>query len=223
MNKNTQLQKCKGIIFDLDGTLVNSLEDIADAMNTVLKQAGFPLHSYEAYQYFIGNGLRKLVARALPQSSEIQLEIERFYNEMVQVYSKICTNKTKPYSGVFELLKELKDRKIKLSVFSNKSDELTKKITHTIFKDFFDPIHGLTTEILKKPNPSKALEISSFWDLNSDEIFFVGDSEVDMQTATNAKMYAVGVSWGYRTKEEMITDGAKIIIDKPSDLLALLG
>lgn len=214
--------KFKGIIFDLDGTLVNSLEDISDAMNIVLEAHHFPTHTYEVYQYFIGSGLRNLVSKALPDSHNNDTQIEKCYTLMIDAYQKICTQKTKPYEGIFELLAELHSRNIKMSVFSNKADELTKEITVTIFPEYFDPILGLTTEALKKPNPSKAITIASSWGFKPEEIIFVGDSDIDMQTATNANMFAVGVNWGYRTEEELHQQGAKIILKHPTDLLELV-
>lgn len=214
--------KFKGIIFDLDGTLVNSLEDIADAMNSVLQGLNFPTHSYDTYQYFIGSGLRNLVSKALPATVNNETEIDRCYHLMLSAYRTICTRKTKAYDGIFELLDELKSRNIKLSVFSNKADDLTKEITATLFPDYFYPIMGLTTESLKKPNPFKTVEISKNFGLKAEEIIFIGDSDIDMQTATNANMCAVGVLWGYRPEEELISNGAKYVLNHPSDLIDIL-
>jgi phosphoglycolate phosphatase len=214
--------KFKGIIFDLDGTLVNSLEDIADAMNTVLQDLNYPTHGYEDYQYFIGNGLRNLVSKSLPENHNDENQIEHCYHSMVEIYHDNCTNQTKPYQGVVELLDELKSRNIKLSVFSNKADELTKEITATLFPDYFNPIVGLSIESLKKPNPFEAVEISKSWGLQPEEMLFVGDSGIDMQTATNANMLAIGVMWGYRPEEELIENGAKHILNHPLDLIPIL-
>jgi phosphoglycolate phosphatase len=214
--------KFKGIIFDLDGTLVNSLEDIADAMNSVLQGLNYPTHSYAIYQYFIGSGLRNLVGKALPATHNDETQIDHCYHLMVEVYRDNCTHKTKAYDGIFELLDELKSRNIKLSVFSNKADDLTKEITETLFPDYFNPIVGLTTESLKKPNPFKTVEISKNFGLKAEEIIFIGDSGIDMQTATNANMCAVGVSWGYRPEEELLSNGAKYVLNQPADLIAIL-
>ena len=214
--------KFKGIIFDLDGTLVNSLEDISDAMNTVLTGLNYPTHTYDAYQYFIGSGLRNLVSKALPASNNTEADIENCFNCMITEYREICTLKTKPYKGIIELLDNLTSKNIKLAVFSNKADELTKKIAAEIFPDYFQAAVGLTTEALKKPNPFEAIEISKNWNLKPEEILFVGDSDIDMQTAANANMFAVGVSWGYRTEEELITSGAKVVINSPLDLVEVL-
>ena len=214
--------KFKGIIFDLDGTLVNSLEDISDAMNTVLTGLNYPTHTYDTYQYFIGSGLRNLVSKALPASKNSEEQIENCFDCMIETYREVCTIKTKPYKGILELLDNLVAQNIKLAVFSNKADELTKKIAAEIFPDYFDAAVGLSTEALKKPNPFQALEISKKWNLKPEEILFVGDSDIDMQTAINANMFPVGVSWGYRTDGELIASGAKVVIHNPSDLIQLL-
>ena len=214
--------KFKGIIFDLDGTLVNSLEDIADAMNKVLQSLDYPTHSYDDYQYFIGSGLRNLVSKALPETNNDENQIEKSLNSMIDVYRDNCTNQTKAYQGIVELLNELKSRKLKLGVFSNKADALTKEITKALFPDVFDPIVGLSTESLKKPNPFEALEISKSWGLQPEEMIFVGDSGIDMQTATNANIHAVGVSWGYRPEKELMENGAQHILNHPLDLIPIL-
>ncbi|MDQ6470335.1 HAD family hydrolase [Flavobacterium sp. LHD-80] len=214
--------KFKGIIFDLDGTLVDSLHDISDAMNTILQSLNYPTHTYETYQYFIGSGLRNLVSKALPSSNNNEEQIEICFNLMVNEYRKICTLKTKPYTGIVELLDSLTSQNIKLAVFSNKADELTKKIASEIFPDYFDTAVGLSTEALKKPNPFEAIEISKNWNLKPEEILFVGDSDIDMQTAVNANMFPVGVSWGYRTEEELKNSGAKVVVNKASELIEIL-
>lgn len=214
--------KFKAVIFDLDGTLVNSLEDIADAMNSVLKDLNYPTHSYEAYQYFIGSGLRNLVSKALPETHNDEKDIDNCYDLMIEKYSVDCTRKTASYEGIRDLLDHLISQNIKLSVFSNKSDALTKKVVADLFPNYFNPVVGLSIEALKKPNPHEAIEISKSLGLTTEEIIFVGDSGIDMQTATNANMFAVGVSWGYRPAEELIANGAKYVLNHPLDLIPIL-
>lgn len=214
--------KFKGVIFDLDGTLVNSLEDIADAMNAVLQDLNFPTHSYDDYQYFIGSGLRNLVGKSLPETHNDENQIENCLNLMVAIYQNACTNQTKPYNGIVELLDYLISKNMKLSVFSNKSDELTKKIVADLFPNYFETAVGLSIESLKKPNPFEALEICKSLGFKPEEMIFVGDSGIDMQTATNANMHAIGVLWGYRPEKELIANGAKQIINHPLDLISIL-
>jgi phosphoglycolate phosphatase len=214
--------KFKGIIFDLDGTLVNSLEDISDAMNKVLQGLNYPTHTYDTYQYFIGSGLRNLVSKALPATNNSDEQIEICFECMIETYREVCTIKTKPYEGILELLDNLKSQDIKMAVFSNKADELTKKIASEIFPNHFDAAIGLSTEALKKPNPFEAIQISKKWNLKPEEILFVGDSDIDMQTAVNANMFPVGVTWGYRTEDELMASGAKVVINKASELIDIL-
>jgi phosphoglycolate phosphatase len=214
--------KYKSVIFDLDGTLVNSLEDIANAMNKVLESLDYPTHSYEVYQYFVGSGLRNLVSKSLPVSQNVENQIDYCYNLMIKEYSANCTNQTYFYEGIIELLDYLMANNIKMSVFSNKADELTKKIVAELLPNYFEAVVGLSTELLKKPNPFEALEISKKLGLKPEEMLFVGDSGIDMQTATNANMQAVGVLWGYRPEEELIANGAKHILNHPSDLIQIL-
>jgi phosphoglycolate phosphatase len=214
--------KYKAVIFDLDGTLVNSIEDIADAMNIVLKSRNYPSHSYKTYEDFIGSGIRSLVQNALPQAHNNDEQVQTCFNAMMSVYSNQCINKTKPYNSIIALLEDLKSRQLKLAVFSNKADELTKKVTLSLFPNYFDSIDGLTIEAYKKPNPIKAIEISKTLNIKPEDIIFVGDSGIDMQTAKNANMYAVGVSWGFKPKEELIANGAKQVLNDPLDLIKIL-
>jgi phosphoglycolate phosphatase len=214
--------KFKGVIFDLDGTLVNSLEDIANAMNKVLESLNYPTHSYESYQYFIGSGLRNLVSKSLPEAHNNEIKIETCYQLMVEIYSDNCTHQTKPYNGITDLLEYLISQKMKLNVFSNKSDELTKKIVAELFPGYFNCVVGLSSESNKKPNPFEALKISKSLGLQPEEMIFIGDSGIDMQTATNANMLAIGVIWGYRPEDELIANGAKQILNHPSDLIKIL-
>ncbi|MDO7138964.1 HAD family hydrolase [Algibacter lectus] len=212
----------KAIIFDLDGTLVNSIEDIADAMNTVLKSYNYPTHSYENYKNLVGSGIKNLVVNALPEYHRSELEINTCFEAMMKVYSLHCTNKTKPYKNIIELLNRLKSKQLKLGILSNKADVLTKKVVSTLFIDYFEIVLGLKIEADKKPNPNVALEICMLLDALPKETIFVGDTNIDMQTANNANMLAVGVAWGFRDKKELIDNGAKHILNTPMDLVALL-
>jgi phosphoglycolate phosphatase len=210
------------VIFDLDGTLVNSLDDLADSMNQVLRQYNFPIHENDAYKQFVGNGIRMLVGRALPQTHKDDKTISGCFNQMMDVYRTNCINKTKPYTGIIELLDQLVARKIKLAVLSNKADEFTRKIVLQLFPGYFEVITGFTTEVSKKPNPAVALQIGQYLGTNPENIIFMGDSGVDMQTANNAGMYAVGALWGFRYGEELSANGAKLLLNQPLDLLAVL-
>lgn len=212
----------KAVIFDLDGTLINTIEDLTDSINTVLKSYNFPTHSYEVCKEFIGSGIRNLVIKALPETHRNEAQINSAFDAMITIYRDQCIVKTKPYGGIIELLDHLKSNSLKLSVLSNKADELTKKTVSALFPNYFEPVLGLTIEAHKKPNPIKAIEISKRLGIKSEEIIYVGDTGIDMQTANNANMLAVGVSWGFRDKEELIDNGAKHILNHPLDLIELL-
>lgn len=212
----------KGVIFDLDGTLVDSLEDLADSMNKMLQDNHLPTHSLTAYKFFIGKGILNLVRRALPETIQDEKAIMSYYNQMLEIYNENCIVKTRPYEGIMDLINELQSREIKLAVFSNKADDFTKKIVQTLMPGYFGMVTGLTIEAHRKPDPTGALKISEYFDMKPEDIIYIGDSDVDMQTARNAKMYAVGALWGFRTKEELMESGAKNVIAHPMDLLTLL-
>jgi len=214
----------KGVIFDLDGTLVNSLDDIADSMNKILQNHNFPAHSIETYKHFIGNGIRNLVFRSLPETHRDKPTIETCYNLMIEEYRTNSVNKTKPYDGICELLDMLVSHQIKLAVFSNKADEFTRKIVLTLLSNWhFEAIAGLSVDSLKKPNPLVAIQICNKLEINPEEMLYLGDSGVDMQTAINAGMTAVGVLWGFRSKEELINNGAMYLLNNPLELIKIIG
>jgi phosphoglycolate phosphatase len=216
--------KFEGVLFDLDGTLIDSLDDLADSMNTVLQNNHFPTHETEAYRQFIGGGLRNLVRMVLSNAYKENEElVNRCLASMVEIYNENCMNKTRPYEGIPELLDELASRRMKLSILSNKNDALSKKIVQTLLPQWkFEYIVGLTTEALKKPNPAEALRISRGLDILPENMLYVGDSGIDMQTAKNAGMYAAGALWGFRSKEELLVNGARVVLDHPSGLISLL-
>ena len=214
--------KYKAVIFDLDGTLVNSIKDIADAMNIVLKKREYPTYNYETYKTCVGSGVKSLVIKALPDAKPKTEEVEECLIDMMQVYSEVCTNKTKPYEGILELLEALKTKNIKVSVLSNKEDTLTKKISAFLLPDYLSPVLGLKVEVDKKPNPKVALEICEEIQVKPEETIFVGDTDVDILVAKNANMLPVGVSWGFRDKKGLIEAGATHILEHPLDLMTIL-
>jgi len=181
--------KFEGVIFDLDGTLVNSLDDLADSMNSVLQNAGFPMHEVEAYKYFVGNGIRNLVRKTLPETVRNEENVAKYYKQMTDAYRENCLVKSKPYNGIVELLTELKSRNLKLAVLSNKVDELTQKIINALLPGYFDMALGVKNEEHRKPNPAGALQITKEFGINPAGIAYLGDTATDMQTAANAGMY----------------------------------
>jgi len=210
--------KFKGAIFDLDGTLVDSIEDLADSMNSVLKENHLPEHDLQSYKYFVGNGIKTLVRRAVPESSTDEL-VNRCYVSMMEIYTRDCAKKSKPYKDIPELLKELHRRGLRMSVLSNKADNLTKKIVATLFPETpFVNVYGLQDEITRKPNPEIALRICGNMDATPEEMLYFGDTDVDMETAARAGFFAVGVLWGFREKEELLASGADCIIESPCEI-----
>ncbi len=213
----------KGVIFDLDGTLVDSIEDLGDAVNKVLLDHHFPPHSYTTYKRLIGNGLKKLVYDTLPEnnrSNEMQAECR---HQLFEVYEKNCMNKTKPYDGIFDLLSSLESKGIRCAVLSNKADGFTKQIVRTLFpKVNFEYIIGVTNEAEKKPHPGAALRICEGMGLEPADMIFIGDSGVDMQTANNAQMCAVGALWGFKSRKEIQQNGAAHLISHPLELTHII-
>ena len=216
--------KYECVILDLDGTLADTLEDIADSMNTVLTGMKFPVHGYEAYTKMIGNGIKTLVIRSLPEAARTEDIIADCYEKMIFHYRNNCVIKTRLYDGVSHLVEQLKIRGYILAVLSNKADELTKKIVGNCFSPAdFDVVLGSRVGIPLKPDPEAALSISRQLGIEPDKILYVGDSGVDMITANRAGMYAVGVTWGFKSREELIENGAKQIISHPLELLEIAG
>lgn len=214
--------KYKALIFDLDGTLLHSIADIAVSMNSVLSEQSLPTHHEKTYQNFIGSGLKNLVRKALPQNARDEQTVEKHFARMLEVYNQNCTIKTKPYNGIIELLDQLKKTNLKLAVLSNKAHHFTQKIVAEILPNYFNIVQGLQTESTKKPNPANAQHICETLYVEPQNTLFVGDSDVDIQTAINAGMDSVGVLWGYRSKKQLLEAGANYVIGKPAELLAIL-
>lgn len=213
----------KGVIFDLDGTLVNSLEDIADSMNTVLEKYGFPTHEVDAYKAFVGRGMTQLVTRALPEDARDEARIALYRDALLAQYGANYLRKTRPYDGIIDLLTELSRMNIKLAVFSNKVDHFTKKIIAELFPAHpFSVVLGSGPELPEKPDPKGVLLVSSSLKIPPNSLIYVGDSDVDMQTARKAGMSPAGALWGFRTKEELFENGAEFLLHHPLDLLPVL-
>ncbi|NIA07287.1 MAG: HAD-IA family hydrolase [Actinobacteria bacterium] len=211
----------KALIFDLDGTLVDSLEDLADTMNHCLGALGLPVHETQDYRMLIGTGSRELCRKALPP------ERADLTNKLLEMnldrYTQHCLDKTKPYPGIVETLDELIGRHLHLAVLSNKPDNFVKLITRSIFgSDRFEMIIGQQDGLPTKPDPSGVLDILRRMRGTPEETLYVGDSGTDMTTALAAGATAVGVSWGFRDRSELSAAGAHHIIDKPAQLLELL-
>ncbi|QNK86006.1 HAD family hydrolase [Aliarcobacter cryaerophilus] len=211
----------KTVIFDLDGTLLDSIEDIASSMNKVLESLQLPTHKIEDYKHFVGGGVDILVENALNnQSKEIKDEvIKRFKIE----YDGKLHSKTLPYNGIYQLLDELKKLDINLAVLSNKPHEFTVSYVNHFFKNYnFKEIHGQKKDVPKKPDPKAALDIVKFLNSSCENTYFIGDTKIDMQTAKSANMTAIGVLWGFRDEKELRDFGADFIVSNPLEILKIL-
>lgn len=213
----------KAALFDLDGTLINSLHDIADSMNRVLERKGYQTHDYDAYRYFIGRGLYNLVSRTLPEAEKTEQNIRNLYQELLRDYEVNLLQKTVLYRGIPELLDALVSKGIRLTILSNKADNFTKMIAAELLKSWpFEVVLGSGDNVPRKPDPTGARMVCEALQLQPAEFLYLGDTSTDMQTALAAGMYPVGVTWGFRTKDELIENGAKTIIDQPMELMGLL-
>ena len=213
----------KAIVFDLDGTLLDTLEDIANSANTVLARHGFPTHNLDDYRNFVGDGVTTLITRVLPGEKRHDDTIAECVRAFREEYSRNWNVKTTPYDGVAEMLDELAARHLKLAVLSNKPDDFTKKCVIELLPDWtFEIVLGLHSGIPPKPDPTGARQIAEHLSVPPSRILYVGDSGVDMKTAIAAGMFPVGVLWGFRSREELQDNGAQALIQRPQDILAVL-
>jgi len=214
----------KAILFDVDGTLLNTLEDLSDAVNRVLAGKGFPTHKLEAYRYFIGDGSAMLITRALPEEKRNDDTIRSCIEIFIEDYGRNWNVRTKPYDGVTEMLDALMARGLKIAALSNKPHEFTKRCVNDLLPNWtFEVVLGYRDAVPLKPDPASALEVAKRLNIPPVDFLFLGDSAVDMKTAIAAGMYPVGVLWGYRSIEELQENGAQALIERPLEILNLLG
>ena len=210
----------KAAVFDLDGTLVNSLDDLADSANATLRAHSFPMHEVEAYRYFVGDGTRKLMERILPQEYAADTTfVAQFMSKYKDRYARNLLQKTKPYDGIMEMLEELRRRGIPMAVCTNKHQSAAEMIVKTLFPHgIFQEIIGDQEGLPRKPDPQKVLRIMRNFGVTGEQTAYFGDTDVDMDTARNAGTFAVGVLWGFRPKEELIAHGADLLLSHPMEL-----
>lgn len=209
-------------VFDLDGTLVNSLQDLADSTNYALKKNGFSTHELPEYRYFVGDGVPMLIRRALGEkdSPEAENAILADFNAYYDVH---YADHTGPYEGNIELLNQLKQRGIKCAVLSNKPDNFVKIIVEKVYPDFdFAWVQGKMEGIPKKPDPSSLLFLLKKLNTEKEDTLYIGDSNVDVFTGKNAGIKTCGVTWGFRGREELETAGADFIVGRPSEILSIV-
>jgi len=214
----------KTLIFDLDGTLLDSISDIANSMNKVLKELNLKTYTIEDYKYFVGEGIDILVENVLDKNLENYHKIK---DEVMQRFKleyngKLQAN-TIPYDGIYELLDNLKKLDCNLAVLSNKPHDFTVAYVEHFFKDYnFAEVHGQKNNLPKKPNPEAAKQIANRLGVPCKDIYFIGDTKIDMQTAKSAEMNAVGVLWGFRNEEELRKFGADFIVSHPLEIIKII-
>ena len=209
------------VIFDLDGTLLYSLEDLKDSVNFVMKKHGFREYTIDEVREAIGNGVRLLMERILPKDIDKNL-FEECLSEFKENYSKNMYNKTKPYDGVLDMLKALRKEGYKIAVLSNKFDSAVKELSNKYFGELVDLAVGQKEGVKEKPSPLGIQEIAKELDTDIEACIMVGDSEVDIQTANNAGIDCISVTWGYKNIDFLYDNGATKLVYAPEDILELL-
>ena len=201
----------KAVLFDLDGTLVNSLEDLADSTNFALKSRGYPVHETESFKYFVGDGMLKLIERALPQEKRNPQECKIVLDIFMKHYKEHYLDKTKAYDGITELIDTLKSEGYKTAIISNKAHEMAVTVAEKIFGDRFEIVFGKKEGYPTKPDAKLTNELICRLGVKNDQCVVVGDSGMDMAVAKNAGAIGIGVLWGFRSEEELLKNGADYI------------
>ena len=209
----------KTVIFDLDGTLLNTLDDLADSTNYALSKFGYPTRTIDEVRQFVGNGVAKLIERAIPEGKN-NPNFEKCLAIFKENYAQNMYNKTAPYNGIIEMLSNLKSKGIKIAVVSNKFDLAVKELCKKYFEGFIDFAAGENEAqgIKKKPAPDTVLSVLNEFNFAPEDAVYVGDSDVDIMTAKNSKMPCISVTWGFRDKKFLLENGATILINAPSEI-----
>ena len=216
------VKKYDAILFDLDGTLLDSLEDMKDSVNHVMREFGFPEHTTEEIRTFVGNGIRRLIERSVPEDTdprtcEAALKVYRSY------YNDHCMIKTKPYDGVPELLAALKKEGFAMAIVSNKNEEAVEEMREHYFGDLIPLAFGQSDAVPKKPDPSMVYAAADRLGIPKERCIYVGDSEVDIETAKNAGIDCITCLWGFREKEFLLAEGARVLAEAAEDILRVVG
>lgn len=210
------------VIFDLDGTLLNTLEDLADAGNWVCRRNGWPEHSLEEFRAMVGHGLSNLVQKFSPEGCRSPLIMMNTLAQFSEYYGQHNMDKTRPYDGMPELAAELSRRGVKMAVYSNKADEFSRQIVEHYFPGVFALVRGKVRGVPVKPDPTGVRQVLAELAADPAGTLFVGDSSVDMETAHNAGLPACGVTWGFRSRESLVAAGADFLADTPKQLAAVI-
>ena len=209
------------VIFDLDGTLLNTLGDLRAATNHALEVRGLPPHSMEEIRQFIGNGIRLLICRAMPEGTP-EAEIDAALDDFKAYYAAHIHDRTVPYDGIPQLLTALRKRGIQVAVLSNKIDSASQQLIEYFFPGKTDVVFGEHVGVPRKPDPTSCRMVMQQLGVQPEQVLYVGDSGTDMQTAKNAGLYAVGVTWGFRSEKELNEYHADMIVNKASDIFDIV-
>ena len=214
----------KAVIFDLDGTLADTIASITYCGNLALSRFGLPSFGEEDYKHFVGDGAAMLIRRALLAAGDERLEhFDEVYETYLEIFAKDCMYQVKPYEGICALLEELKHLSVRIAVLSNKPDADSRRVVDELFgKGYFDFVQGQREDIPRKPDPAGVYRIMEAFVLPAGDFLYVGDSGVDMKTGRAAGIFTVGVLWGFRDREELVENGADAVISKPLELLSHL-
>lgn len=215
----------QAVFFDLDGTLLNTLDDIAAATNLTLSNWGYPEHKLDAFKLFVGSGGDNLMIKALPEGEKERLgdKFESLIFEMRKTYFENSTVLSKPYSGIMNLLSELQNKNIIMAIITNKPHLAALKVTEHYFSHIdFKAVFGARKEFPLKPDPTVLLDLAKKLNLKPQQIAYLGDSDVDIHTAKNAKVTSLGAAWGFRGKDELIANGADFVLEHPEELIKAL-
>ena len=219
----TPTVECQAAIFDLDGTLLDTLEDIAASMNAALQRLGYPAHDTALYRYLTGDGMRTLAERSLPLLERSEMTVQSCIREFRSEYENRWAAKTGPYPGIPDLLDALERRGIKLNVLSNKLEKFTQRLAHHFLSRWhFSFVIGLRPGLPQKPDPAGALLIARELGIPPAQFIYLGDTGVDMKTAVQAGMFPVGALWGFREEKELVDSGARKLVADPRGLLKFL-
>ncbi|MCK5070309.1 MAG: HAD family hydrolase [Desulfocapsa sp.] len=213
--------KCKGVIFDLDGTLLDTLDDLATAANATLEHFDFPIHPVHAYRYFVGEGLRTLIQRIIPGSDATDAEIDEYMKKFAEIYTGTWNVKTAPYEGILEMLVSMSEAGLQLAVLSNNPHKFTEICVELFFpENTFNFVFGQREGVAKKPDPAGAIELAEKMNLDIKDILYVGDTATDMQTGNGAGMKTIGVTWGFRERAELEENNAWKIVTTPDEVVS---
>jgi len=212
---------CKLAIFDLDGTILDTLEDLTGAVNHVLAQFGYPFRTLDEVRQFVGNGIHRTLEQAVPPGTGADL-VDQLYQAFTPYYQDHCADRTRPYEGIPELLRALRENGISTAVVSNKGDMAVKALCARYFPGLFDAAVGERPGVRRKPAPDGVLELLRSLNVPKEQAVYIGDSEVDVETARRAGLPCIGVDWGFRGRTFLLERGAPIVVDTPGEIVTVL-